>query len=500
MRAFMTTAFTLRLAAAGASLSACMLACAQSTDALRTAPAQVRVGVERIRLPGGEHMGLVGTSYLIGLGRGVSLGPALYGAASGRRGGLFALGVEAGWQGRIAGPLTLDAGLYAGGGGGGGAPVGGGLMLRPHVDLLWDFGPFLAGISASRVRFPQGDIDSRQLGLVISARTDFRYVPRERIGQRSDLGGRTGLGVDRFHTVIGTYHPRPSARRISGGALPSHIAQVGVRAERSLGELAYAGVEGGGAAGDGVAGYAEFLGTVGAETSAGSDVALGARMALGMGGGGGVDTGGGLLWKAGAYGTVRLARELGLSLEAGLVQAPQGSFKASYAAASLNWVLDDPSDLTAPPRNTRTEWIGGVARYDAQRRDGARRPLRAVVLKTSRFVTRHVYVTGQARSAFAGGAGGYTAILVGAGLQVPLVARWHAGAEALIGAAGGGGVETRGGAVAQPNAYLGFDLTPSLALRAGAGRVRSFKSGELDATAVEFALAYTFGVAGHGYR
>ena len=499
MRAFMSSS-TLRLAIAGAGLSACILACAQSADPLLTAPAQIRVGIERTRLPGGEHMGLVGTSYLIGVGRGLSIGPAIYGAASGRRGGMFTLGAEAGWQGRIAGPLTLDAGLYAGGGGGGAAPVGGGLMLRPHVDLLWDFGPFLAGLSASRVRFPNGDIDSRQLGLVFSARTDFRYVPRERIGERSDLGGRTGLGVDRFHTVIGFYDPRPGARRVGGGALPARITQVGVRAERSLGDHSYIGVEGGGAGGGGVAGYAEFLGTAGAETTVWPDTfTLGTRVALGMGGGGDVDTGGGLLWKAGVYGTVRLARELGLSLEAGVARAPQGSFKATYAAASLNWILDDPSDLTAPPRNTRTDWMGGVERYDAQRRDGTRLPLRAVVLKTSRFVTRHVYVTGQARSAYAG-AGGYTAGLVGAGVQLPLGTHWHIGAEALVGAGGGGGVETSGGAVMQPNAYLGFDLTPSLALRAGAGRVRSFKSGGLDASMVELGVAFTFGVAGHGYR
>jgi hypothetical protein len=483
-----------------------MLACAQPAEPLeppeplRTAPAQLRIGVERTRLPGTERMGLVGTSYLIGMGRGLSLGPAIYGAGSGRRGGLFTVGVEAGWQRRIAGPLTLDAGLYAGGGGGGAAPVGGGLMLRPHLDVLWDFGPFLAGVSASRVRFPSGDIDSRQLGLVMSARTDFRYVPREQIGQRSDLGGRTGLGVDRFHTVYGMYAPRPSARRVSGGALPSRIALAGVRAERSLGDVLYAGIEAGGAAGGGVAGYGEFLGTAGVETGLGSDLALGARAALGVGGGGDIDTGGGLLWKAGAYGTVRLTRDLGLTAEAGLVRAPQGTFKAPYASASLNWILDDPSDLTAPPRNTRTEWTSGVERYDAQRRDGTRRPLRTVMLKTSRFLGHHVYVSGQARSAYAGGAGGYTVILAGPGIQVPLAARWHAGVEVLVGAAGGGGVETGGGAVAQPNVYLGYDLSPSLAVRAGASRIRSFKPAGLDATGIEFALACTFGVAGHGYR
>ena len=195
------TASSLRLAAVGAGLGACMLACAQPIDPLVTAPAQIRISAEKVRLPGGEHMGLIGTSYLVGVGRGWSVGPSIFGAASGRRGGLFTIGAQASWQARIAGPLTLDAGLFAGGGGGGAAPVGGGLMVRPHVDLLWDFGPFLAGVSASRVRFANGDIDSSQVGLVMSARTDFRCVPRERIGQRCRRSGR----ADRIRAAMASF-------------------------------------------------------------------------------------------------------------------------------------------------------------------------------------------------------------------------------------------------------------------------------------------------------
>src|SRR5213075_1981108 len=119
---------------------------------------------------------------------------------------------------------------------------------------------------------------------------------------------------------------------------------------------AYWGIEASGAASGGVAGYAEYLGTLGTETTVWPDVlTLGARVALGMGGGGDVDVGGGLLVKAGVYGTVRLTRE------------PQGSFRALHAAASLNWILDDPTDFTAPARNTRTEWVAGIERYSAQR-------------------------------------------------------------------------------------------------------------------------------------
>ncbi|CAG1018732.1 hypothetical protein BURC_03541 [Burkholderiaceae bacterium] len=478
------------------------LACAQSsTDALVVRPAQVKLGLERVDLRGGERMGLFGMSYLVDMGQGFSLGPAGYGAVSGQRGGLFTIGGEAAWQRRLVGPLTLDLGFYAGGGGGGSASLGSGLMLRPHADLLWDFGPFLAGLSWSQVRFADTDVRSNQLGLVLSAKSRFRYVPRERIGMRSDIGGRTGMGFDRIHAVVGGYQPRSGSKRMSGGALDSEIVIVGTRVERAIDDHAYWGIEAAGAAGGGVGGYAEYLGTIGTETTVWPGVlTLGGRLALGMGGGGDVDTGGGMLMKAGAYGTVRLSRELGLTLEGGYTKAPQGSFRAVHAAASLNWILDDPSDLTAPPRNTRTEWVGGIERYDAQRRDGSRRPLQAVTLKANRFVTPHLYLTGQAHSAAGGGAGGYTAGLVGAGVQAKVFGPVHVGAEALIGAAGGGGVSTEGGAIAQPSAYVGVDLGRSLALRMSAGKIKALRGGALDATTLELSLAFTFGVAGHGYR
>ena len=50
-------------------------------------PARVTVGFERLRLPGDERVGLLGASYVVELAPGWWLGPALYGAATGRRGG-----------------------------------------------------------------------------------------------------------------------------------------------------------------------------------------------------------------------------------------------------------------------------------------------------------------------------------------------------------------------------------------------------------------------------
>ena len=70
----------------------------------------------------------------------------------------------------------------------------------------------------------------------------------------------------------------------------------------------------------------------------------------------------------------------------------------------------------------------------------------------------------------------------------------------LIGAAGGGGVSTQGGAILQPNAYVGVDISRSLSLRVGAGKIKALRGATLNANAVDIALVFTFGVAGHGYR
>jgi hypothetical protein len=460
-------------------------------------PARVRLNLERVQLPGNENMGLLGTSYLVEVTPGLSIGPAAYGAISGQRGGLFTVGVEASWTRRIAGPLGVELGLYVGGGGGSNAPDGDGLMLRPHADLWWELDSAnRLGLSLSQVRFVNGEIDSHQLGLVWSRSTAFRYVPGARLGEPASSAGRSGVGFDRFRMVSGVYRPRGDAVRLSGAPLASSIGLVGMRLEQTLGENTYWGIEAAGAASGGAAGYAEYLATLGAEMPVWNDrLTLGGRVAAGMGGGGDIPVGGGLLLKGALYGTLQLSPDLGLTLEAGVAHAPQGSFRAAQASAALNWTFDAPGGNGSLARAVRTEWVGGIERYNAQRQDGTSRSLQSVSLRVNRFISPQVYLSGQARSALGGDAGGYSVGLVGIGIQAPLGARWHAGAEVLVGAAGGGGVDTGGGAVAQPMAYLGFDINPAVALRLGAGRIKSLR-GNLDSNVVEAMMSFSYGVTG----
>jgi hypothetical protein len=471
---------------------------------LRALDARVRLGAERVHLPGGERMGLAGITELLNVDGEWWAGVGVYGAATGRRGGLFVPGVEGAWSHPFNDWLAVDAGLFAGGGGGAAAPVGGGLMLRPHVDLVFRFPGFFTGPTFSKVWFTSGQINSNQVGWMLNFDSSFRYRPAAFTGAATD-GSATGLGFDHVDAMVTFAKPR-HAVATGGAPLTSRIGLVGLRAERSIDGPLWAGIEAAGAGSGGVAGYAEVLGTAGLRWPVISDrLSLGVRASAGLGGGGGIDTGGGLLVKSAAGATLRLTDTLGIGAELGVVDAPRGHYKAVTGAVSLNWKLDVPqADLdnwfdVKPGTPTRMEFGAAVERYRAARKDGHAAALEAVVLQVNRFVTPAVYLTGQAHSAFAGGAGAYSVGLFGVGAQLPVAPRIRIGAEALAGAAGGGGVDTQGGALMQARAYVDVALTDSLSLRVGAGKIKSLHGG-LDAPVVDAALVFTFGVDRAGRR
>jgi len=493
--------------AGGVLLIVALVATPKRALAQDNAPATVsvpsshaRIGFERVRFPGdGPRVGLVGTSYLIDVAgvSGLAMGPAVYGAISGDHGGFFNLGGEVAWRRRLIGPVGVELGLYAGGGGGGGTPPGSGLMLRPHADLVWDLGAVAVGASISKVRYSGSQIDSNQVGLVVNINSDFRFIPAERLGEPTLGGGRAGLGFDRVQFIGGAYRTPDGKTLNDGSPLPRTISTIGVRAEHSLGGTAFWGLEANRAARGEVGGYAEYLGTAGVETEAVRDLlTVGARAAVGMAGGGGVSTGGGLLVKGGVYGIVRLGNDLGLALEGGYARAPNGNFRGAQGSLGLVWALDGPASGGPAARPARTDFSAGGERYDAPRSDGSERAVGMVALKLDRYLTPNFYITGKVSAAASGGASGYTSALVGAGWMQPLGSRLHVGGELLAGAGGGGGV-AGDGALVEPRVFVGVQLTPTLGLRAGAGRIKAI-DGQLNSNVFDLSITLAYGVSsGH---
>lgn len=467
-------------------------AAAVELDGFVHRPAMVRGGYEQIALPAGETMGMLGVNYLVETIPHLYVGGAAYGALTGQRGGFFTVGPEVAWRQKLPAQWEWAAGLYAGGGGGGGATalVGGGLMLRPHVDLLWDFGAYQAGLSASSVSFPSGQISSRQLGLMLSADTEFLQLERLDTAAALPAKQHGGVGFDRVHAVVGGYQGQIFAAQ----GVHNNIGLVGFRMEQMRSANSYWGIEAAGAGSGGAAGYAEFLGTLGAETLLWQNaLAIGARGAVGMGGGGAVSVGGGQLCKLGAYATANLDRDIHMSLEGGYVSAPDGQLRASYASANLTLYLDHPYAPSAQTEIGQYEWLFGASRYAATaHKDGSVSLMDAVTLKVNRYIGDTIYLSGQAHSAFQGKEGGYSAGLFGVGMRSPkLFDRVVLGAEMLFGAAGGGGVDSSGGAIVAPNAYFDWPLEDGFTLRMGAGRVKSL-SGALDSSTIEFAIKYSY--------
>ena len=367
-------------------------------------------------------------------------------------------------------------------------------MLRPHVDLLADLGSVAIGVSLSHIKFPNGAISSTQWGVVLDINDQFKYIQAANLDAPVPAGGRSGIGFDRIQIVAGAYRPGNGTTLLDGSPAPDSIGLIGVRAEQAIGRNTYWGLEANGATRGAVAGYAEYLATVGVETEVVRNrVTLGGRIALGMGGGGGVRVGGGLLAKASLYGIVRVSDSIGISLEGGLTDAPRGEFRATQFGAGLVWAFDGAHAGGPPARPVRTDFSAGVERYDAARSDGSTRSLETAVLKVDRFVGPNVYLTGQVHAGVAGDAGGYTSAFIGAGWWQPFGKRWNLAAELLGGAAGGGGVDS-GGAVAQATVYAGLQLSPAISVRLALGHIKSLH-GALSNTTVGALLNFTYGVS-----
>jgi hypothetical protein len=459
-------------------------------------PAQIRFDIDNLSLANTQHMGIVGMSYLFELSPHLHMGPSAYGAMTGSQGGFFALGGETDFQYPLINHLEAGAGIFIGGAGGGGHNYlwGGGLMVRPHLDILYNWKNIKTGISLVNNRFPnQGQVDSTEIGLVFSVDQDFGYFDTSKSKNTSWAMFRDGFGFDRVIGVIGSYLPSQQVKKNDGSPSPNHMAYAGIRAEQKLNDTFYWGVEAAGAASGGSGGYAEVLGIFGAEQIIFSDLNLGVRGGLGLGGGGNVSVGGGLLVKGSGYLSYEISSNLKLGLETGFIDAPSGRFISSFISSNLIIDLDHPWLVTSPPSATEYELIAGASHvFGAQRVNHTKRDLDLLGIQLNRYLNENFYLTGLAASAYSGDASGFSVGLFGLGLRSDTI--WgdlRLGTQMMLGAAGGGGVDSSGGAVINPSLFAELGLSKHLRLRTNVSQLISI-SGNLNTTCLDVALSFNY--------
>lgn len=468
-----------------------------------------RFSFETLHLPAGEEMGLLGGNYLLNINDHIHGGVAAYGALTGERGGFFTGGVEVGGRLVLSRGWQLDGGIFVGGGGGGSAPQGGGLMLRPHMDLTHQqsWGRWGAGIS--HVLFPNGDIDSVQMAVTFER--DFQvlmFPPVSTItGMHSPMNAGSPLGLVEhdFSLQLKSYQPVSGSTATHGGLMEGAFRVIGVEFRQFVSDDRYLALATYGAMGGNVDGFAQVMGRGGYRFRLTPSHSISAGLSVGAAGGGTVDTGCGLLVSVEGAWQFMNSRGLSLGLEFGLVDAPDGGFRARTAGLSAAYHYDAlvvgeggagvPDALST--RNWR--WRLGHQSYipegDARRKSGQQddRRVDLIGVAVDVFQSDSLYLTGQALGAYDGGAGGYAAGLVGFGWRQNLGSddRYGMEFEFALGAGGGGGLEVGGGLLVQPGIAFDCRVSPRLSTQIGLGRLET-PDGTLTANVVNLSVGYRF--------
>ncbi|NTW63936.1 MAG: hypothetical protein HGA46_07610 [Chlorobiaceae bacterium] len=477
-----------------------------ATDSIQSPDnnAAVKAVYEEWDLPGDESMGMVGLGVSHELSDYFSMGIGTWMAVRGERGGFITLGIDGTLHVPLTDRLGLESGVFVGAGGGRGGYnlSGGGLMLRTHAALTCRIGSWGSlGAGVSYVDFPNsGSISSVQP--FVSLSLPF-YFPVEggmernadRISSRQDPPRKHSLAVIGRDLQVSS-----STNTLSGGD-QDDLALLGIEWRTYFDETWYAKLEMEGAASRGSTGYMQILTGVGARLPLADDFYATADLSVGGGGGGDVDTGGGLLFDASAGLQFFLTDNFFAGVSGGYLTSFSGGFESTSIALNLGYEAGRGQDRNL----SRTAAKGDDAEYlrvrlvnqtyfkadDHWRTHHVDEDIQNLGVQIDYFLDRNWYLSGQGLAAYDGNAGAYMTGLLGAGIRKNITDRFYLNAEALAGAAGGGGVAVGSGLVWQGNLGLGYDITPAISVMATAGRMEAF-DGDFRSNVLGLSLGYNF--------
>jgi hypothetical protein len=487
---------------------------------LKTRTGEYRFSIENIVMPNpGEKMGLLGFNYLLNFSSLFYGGIAGYGAMTGERGGFLTGGFEGGLHYQFLDRIAVETGLFLGGGGGNASTgQGGGLMLRPHFGLIYDLGRYRLGILVSKVKFPNGDINSDQIGLSIDIPFTALFSDRrESEGviynlndlysqSPQDLKTHIGFATEDILLSYQSYLLQNNSYDTAGMKLSETMNLTGVELRHYFINKSYFSLQTAGATGGKRDGYAEiFFGGGYYHSIEGLNrFTLTGSVSAGSGGGGGLDSGGGAVVKINGGIEYRIDRQFKAELETGYIKATGGRFNAPFLGLKIGFEMDSALyryDAAPLPLDEIVKFTGWRVRASRQTYINPQRKAQInnsenidlIGLKADRVLSDSVYISGQAYSAYSGNAGGYSAGLIGAGWQSPPIfgTKNKFNAEILIGAGGGGGLSTGGGAIVQPMIGFNHRFTQNFSAEVMGGRVKSI-SGDLNSTIIDFSLVYHF--------
>lgn len=452
---------------------------------------ELRTGVEAFRSEDSTIQGLHAITVLWDLGNHFYAGQSFHSAAFGDAGGAFFWGFEAGARLPVSDRLSLSFQGFVGGGGGAGEVPGDGLMTRVYAGGSYRVAEqFALDLGASHVRIQGSPVDTLSYGLGVT------YRP----GGWDETGPLAGSNVvGRLSAVRPTVRSFivDDGRRARNGSPQGDVTLAGAEIAFALNPSSEVFVNADGAvAGDGE-GYMNVLGGYRLYADLGT-LRPYADASIGFGGGGDIDTGAGLLLSAGIGAAVAVSDSFEILAGVQRVQATDGDFGAwsPYLRGSVN--LGGPQNGDQRDgRVWRLAYSTAITHQFAN--DDFRKPgdprdasptLNATAIDI--FLAGNLYFTGEAQTVMYGDAGGYALGILGAGYKFDVADRWDLSVEALIGAAGGGGVATNGGLIAGARAEVDYAVNDNFLLSGGVGYLQTLEGGGMAPVTIHAGIKIPF--------
>lgn len=464
---------------------------------------------DAVELPNNEIMGLLGTKYLIDINS-FYYGASLYSGVYGQRGGFFTVGLEFGHKYYFSNNIYSDLAMYVGGGGGGSAPQGGGLMLRPQATLNYNLKDYSLGLGYSEVRFPNGKINSDQVTFQFAFPYESIYKSQNNnritytdIKALEDKTGKKVAWNDTILSVVAQRHFVPRhLKTTEGKKVTEDMNLLGVNYDVELSSNYSYFIDILGTVGGEADGYAEFTNGFAYRYPIFSNTDLIARVALGAAGGGRVQTGGGFIHRENIGISTNISSKLGFNLEAGYIDAFDGSFYSPSIRASLKYDISFLSLFENKSLELKDEafeegkWKIRMTNQIYLKDKSLRytdndKPVHLLGIKIDRFLSDNVYLTGQSLWAYKGESGGYASGLLGIGYDYEVNDDLNLFIEPMLGSAGGGSIATTGGGVLQPMVGFEYNIYKDIDLQFSYGKLIATR-GALNTDVVDFGISYKF--------
>lgn len=403
----------------------------------------------------------------------------------GEYGGFAAFDVIAQAQRKIWGNLFADAGLSIGGGGGGKSQEhskvlsGTGGFVKGYVGLGYDFADFSVGANVARMKFNQSAIDSTQLNVFVQVPFSYLMGPYASSGARlsaedaqrvfdATSENTWTLGLDNL-VQIDPQGSNKATIRLADLQF-AHYMTSSAYWYASLG-VGYGGLRL----------YNQLIGGLGYRFTVSPQVSLHGQLGIGSGGWSPdrIDTGSGLLVYPKVSAEYSITRNLGLSLSAGYLFAPEGSSKNYTFGASLSYHIQSGDGAGARETSNSIFYRGlrfslfQQTEFNVRVRDIDSANINMLSAQLDTLVGDHVYIPIQASVAYNAYQGhpGYGELVAGVGVQTLYDKdnRFQFFGQLLAGT-------NAHGPVLKPGIGINVGLSDRLALYASAGRTLTTSS------------------------